>query len=329
MKRVISFLLITIMAVSLFAGCGAAGNTETTGDANAEATFPTLAEPVFSKEALQGKKVIFFGNSFTYYGNCVQTKGQSVWWQSERVDDNGYFYQICRANGVDVSVTNFTFGGHTLKDIYSGDCQADRGHNGLNHLDHLTDRNYDYVVMQNGSKSADAGEILNECKPIMELFLKENPNTRFVFLVHHAVHSSNYAWRSTIKQLDEAGITVVDWGALVNDVLSGTTAVPGAVETYNKNSFIVNQSESDGFHPNLLTGYITAQMLYCALTGEKAVGQDYTCCMDQGVFTLFRAKYYTYDRNTNFENIFASAADMNGLQQLMDQYLEEKGYRNY
>lgn len=329
MKRVISFLLITIMAFSLFAGCGAAGNTETTEDAAAEATFPTLAEPVFSKEALQGKKVIFFGNSYTYYGKCVQDKGQTVFGQAEREGDRGYFYQICQANGVDVSVTNFTFGGHTLKDIYSGNCQADRGHDGLNHLEYLTDRNYDYVVMQNGSRSADVGEILNECKPIMEMFLEVNPNTRFVFLVHRAVHCDSYAWRSSVKELAEIGITVVDWGLLVNDVINGTTAVPGATQTYNKNSFIVNQSESDGFHPNLLTGYITAQMLYCAITGEKAEGQDYSCCVDQGVFTAYWAKYYQHDTNTNFREIFGSAADMKGLQQLMDQYLKEKKYLEY
>lgn len=330
MKRIISFISANFLILSLLAGCGVPASTQTTSPS----VESTTTEPVTGKDALNEKKVIFIGNSHTYYGKCVLEKGQSVWGLEQRTNDQGFFYQICKANGLEVSVTNFTFGGHTLKDFYSGNCDANRGHDGLNHLEYLTDRNYDYVILQNGSGSADIIKTLAECQPIMDLFTEVNPNTKFVFLVQHLVHSRNYVWRSSIKEMETAGVMVVDWGALINDVINGTTTVPGATLEYNKKSFIISKSESDGFHPNMLTGYITALMTYCAITGESAVGQDYSFCNDPTIhttfsFTAFQAKYYTHDRNTNFVDIFSSESDMNGLQQLIDRYLSEKGYRYY
>ena len=37
-----------------------------------------------------------------------------------------------------------------------------------------------------------------------------------------------------------------------------------------------------------------------------------------------KAKQYLFDTHTNFIEIFQSEADMKGLQQLVDRYLEEK-----
>ena len=323
LKRGVLMLLAGILLLLALAGCAY----------TAEDGVQKEEKALEGKVALEGKKVIFIGNSFTYYGKCVLDKDH-IFEQSRRTGDEGYFYQICKANGIDVDVTNFTFGGHQLKDFYSCDCAANRGHDGRDHMMDLVDRNYDYVILQNGTASADLDNILDECQPLMDAFLEENPNTKFVFLVQHWVHSTSHAWRSSIKDLEDAGIIVVDWGALVNDVINGTTAVPGATETYEQNSFIISKSEDDGFHPNMLTGYITALMTYCAITGESAVGQDYSFCGDVKVNRKFDIAdyirdYYTYNPETNFNTILESEADMNGLQQLIDQYLEEKAYRNY
>lgn len=322
MKMRFLAMLLAFVMLATMAGCTQTPPTETT-----EAT--QMAEPVTGKEALAGKKVIFIGNSFTYYGNCVLDKGVNELGLEKRINDQGYFYQVCRANGVQVSVTNFTFGGHQLSDFYTGKCAANRGHDGANHLQYLTDRNYDYVVLQQGSGGKDAEDILAECRPLMDLFLKVNPKTKFVFLVHHWAHIKNHSYLTNLKQLEEAGILVVDWGALVADVIDGTTAVPGATQTYDSNSFIISKSVSDGFHENLLAGYITAQMTYCAITGESAVGQDYSFCGNKEVhssfdFELFKAKQYLFQTQTNFIEIFNSESDMLGLQQLMDQYLNGK-----
>ena len=279
--------------------------------------------------------ILFIGNSFTWYGKCVLDKGQNAWSLTNRINDQGYFYQVCKANGVEASVTNFTFGGHQLSDWYSHKCDADRGHNGLDHLAFLTDRDYDYVVLQQGSAGSGTADILAECQPLMDLFREVNPDTQFVFLVHHRVHQTDTSYRSRIKELEAAGVLVVDWGKLVADVIDGTTQVPGATQTYNNNSFVIRKSESDGYHENMLGGYITAQMLYCAITGESAVGQDYSFCGDTSVnkafdFDKFLKEEYSYDNATsNFIEIFNSPEDMLGLQQLMDQYLAAKPYLNY
>ena len=292
----------------------------------------TLSE---RKSLPNGNKVIFFGNSRTFYGKCVIEDPVSVQTQAERTGNQGYFYQLCKANGYDVDVTNFTFGGHRLEDYYSETCTTNSSHH---HLGNLVDRDYDYVVMQEGSANRDAENILDTLQPLMDIFLEGNPNTKFVFLVTNNVHYSDYVWRSSIKELEEAGVIVVDWGALVNDLVNGDATVPGGTETYHKFSFTVNATADDGYHPNVLTGYITAQMLFSAITGESAVDQEYAYWNDPRANSSFnmdtyKKGMYAYDNtvpsNTNFEAIFKSPTEMTGLQQLIDLYLEEKGYREY
>lgn len=302
------------------ASCGVGVNTDTCS---------------IGKEALDNKRVIFFGNSFTFYGKCVVDKGQTVFSQSKRENDKGQFYQICKANGIDVSVTNFTFGGHSLEDQYSGCCGADRGHDGLTHLDYITDWNYDYVVLQNGSRSAKLDDVLNECKPLMDRFRAANPDVKFVFLIQHQAYFASYNWLPSVKNLEEAGVIVVDWGKLVYDIATGAVEVPGALQTYNKNSFVVAQSASDGYHQNLLGGYITALAAYCAITGEKAEGQvisygENDAILGADAVAAYKEKYYkpdannTYDYSTNFDAILASPEDMLGIQKLIDQYITEQ-----
>lgn len=69
-------------------------------------------------------------------------------------------------------------------------------------------------------------------------------------------------------------------------------------------------------------------MAYCAITGESAVGQEYSFCSDASIHNEFDfdyniKTYYTYDNaTTNFPKIFDSKSDMKGLQQLADEYLK-------
>ena len=119
---------------------------------------------------------------------------------------------------------------------------------------------------------------------------------------------------------------------------AGGTQVPGGTIEYRPNSFMVSQ-EGDSYHPNVLTGYLFALMTYCAITGESSVGQPYDFCYDESnaVYPItdryevgnFKTKHYTYDnpntdfdeRNTNFVEIFNSSADMAGLQELVNSYV--------
>lgn len=46
---------------------------------------------------LDGKKIIFIGDSFVFYGQTVLEKSQSVLSDGKRTNDHGYFYQLCKA----------------------------------------------------------------------------------------------------------------------------------------------------------------------------------------------------------------------------------------
>ncbi len=296
---------------------------------------------------LEGKRIIFIGDSFVYYGQTVLEKSQSVLEQSARENDHGYFYQLCRANGIEVSVTNWTLGGHGLANHCAESCAADRGCDGENHLSYLLDRYYDYVVISGGRASSTTAESHFACiEQLMDVFRSVNPNAKFLYLVSSGAHNVSVNPTLPVNILnnldvleDKYGFTIVDWGAIVADIISGAVSVPGATESYNKNSFAVHWSATDGYHPNQLAGYITTLMTYCAITGESAVGQTYDFWNDTSLKPVglkdyffdadaFVAKYYTKGE-TNYPAIFASPADMLGLQQLVDRYLAEKSYRDY
>lgn len=257
--------------------------------------------------SLQGKKVMFIGNSMIYYGNCVITGDQNV-------PDKGYFYQLCKANGENCMVTDCTFGSHGLRE-FIGKCDSD--HHGVDHLSSYNLSQYDYVIMCQVTEKDGLTAI---CKQIMKRFT--NPKTKFIYLCCTYTYQQNH--QSVIRQLPDmqaAGITVVNFGELCYNVWKGNTKVPGSSLDYNKESFIINAKDAN--HPNMLTGYIEALMCYCAITGKSAVGQPYKFCTDTSISSSFNMKsfissHYT-NKPTNMDKIFASEADMLGLQQLIDQ----------
>lgn len=312
-------------------------NTEQFSDTQSTADTPKpQPEPV----SLDGKKIIFVGNSFIYYGQTVLEKKQTVLTQEQRNNDKGYFYQLCKTNGDEVSVTNWTFGGHSLDHLFGGNCSANRGCDGVDHLSYLTDRNYDYVVISEGSGARCNDPFVEQMEKVMKIFREANPDVKFVYLCNAAPYGISSATDKTYRQtnilnhlkvLESQGVIIADWGKLVTDIINGTAAVPNATQEYNQNSFIIRKSAADGYHPNLLTGYITSLMAYCAITGRSATDQSYDFCATTGSsFISFQSKYYTYgNATTNFRDIFASDSDMKGIQQLIDKYLSEKAYLNY
>lgn len=351
MKKLIS-LFSLLLCLTILAGCttpapavngstdagteeGSLPSTQATTESTTEET-PTQKDP--EGTTLDGKKIIFIGDSFVYYGQTVLEKSQSYLTQASRENDKGYFYQLCKANGENVSVTNFTFGGHGLTSFCSGKCNTEKVCKGEDHFSYLTDRNYDYVIVSGERASSTTTEsFLGNIRFIMEMFQAANPNVKFVYLVSSGAHNVSVSPTfpvnilNNLKTIEEWGFTVVDWGKLVSDVIKGDTVVPGALQSYNKNSFAVCKSAADGYHPNQLAGYITTLMTYCAITGKSAVGQTYDFAETAWrTFDEFKSKYYTYNgATTNYPEIFKSEQDMRGIQELIDRYLEEKSYRNY
>lgn len=253
--------------------------------------------------SLDGAKAIFIGNSYIYYGNCVI-------YGNETQSDIGYFHQICKANGDDVTVYDYTFGGKDAKWIYD------------NHLINTTEEfrnSIDYVFISESIRNT--SDIVERVNLVGDLF----PNAKKkIFLNHASSAQGNEAQVvSGLEALAAEGYLIANWGSLVYDVWRGALKVPNATCSYDKNSFIVNKE--DTHHQNLLSGYITSQMAYCVVSGASALGQDYSFCGDSGInlrfgFEKFKQDFYN-PNSTNFDKIFNSPADMQGLQALMDQYI--------
>ena len=318
--RTFKMICVILCCLAVLAGCG----TPAAQPGETEAT--QMEETTQQTTDLNGKKFVFIGDSFTFTGRAVlQNTALS---ERERRYDTGYFYQICKANGDEVTVSNWTVGGKSLEALLTG------------YLPMYSDYNYDYVVISSGRNSSTTYEYLSGVLDrYIELFRKANPDVKFVFLVTSGAHNISIKesfpidWLNNLDKIEEKGFIVVDWGKLVADLARGEVSVPGGTLEYNNYSFVHHKSETDGFHPNQLAGYITALMTYCAITGESAQGQTYDFWCDASLSDQFNPQgyyKYAYTRgDSNYQDVFASSEEMAGIQKLIDQYLADKAFRNY
>ncbi len=257
----------------------------------------------FEIKGLDGAKVMFVGNSFLYYGYCTTTKNKIVF------DDRGYFYDVAKAMGDDVYVTAITYGGKGFKSLY--DILVDNYPNYYGKGSRMDDfYNQDFVILQQEGSNASSTEEYAE--KIMALF---PPETRFAFFIHHHNAQNNHTnvIRAAEKLRNEKGVIYISAGHMMVDVWKGNVKVPGATLTYNKNSFVVNHSDSH--HPNYLNGYLTALSCYYGLTGNSILD----CPHD---FVRTTMEYYT-KATSNYDKILASEADMRGLKQLVEEYIDK------
>lgn len=334
MKRRLILILSLILLVTCFVFTAVA--------LEADDGFLGVGEGI---SALDNSRVIFIGQAYTYSGNVIEKTGNSHVTQSVRTKNDGYFYRICKANGVkNISITDWAFSGHTVSSLFSGEtCKASGHTSGTNHLNDLTDKYYDYVVIQESNEGYEtAEEYYTLIKGVMDIFREANPNVKIYYILHNVVYTSySSEWRRSVELIEDEGATIVDWGSLVVDVYSGNVAVPGATLSYNRNSFCVSQSSSSRSNPNLVSGYLYSLMTYCAITGETPVGQPWAFAKTYtGDYSLssYTTDYYKYDDPdtadvdesvTNMTAIFNSDADMTGLQTLAAEYLTKKNWESY
>ncbi len=292
----------------------------------------TEMEEIKEKVSLDGKRVIFIGNSYVYHGRTVMTAASSVMTQAERENDKGFFYQLCKENGYEVNVTNWTFGGHGLADFFGAPCaHASSACRGTRHEYELKNRYYDYVFVSPGGGDRQASTLADDFDYIIKFFKEANPDVKIVCLANLGCHGYSsfftdlpaiYNYYTTLA---DKGVIIADWGGLVYRIMHGIWGVPGGSQSYGKYTFIVK----DGYHPNMLAGYIATLMAYCAVTGESAVGQPYGFCNNVRVnpafsFNNYIKANYTDDKITNFDDVFKSEGDMKGIGELVDKYIAEK-----
>ena len=307
------------------------GNNENSG--SNEGGDSNITEPSTPTPDTTPKKAIFIGNSFIYWGGCVtflknDDSNESI---RQAGGDKGYFNEICKANGLNIDVYNYTYGGKNLNWIYENKLKS----KSKAFLD-----SFDYVFISEAGQNESSFK--NTVKKVAALFTNAE---EIVYLAHEYTFSTNAT--NIINALDDLardGFKIVAWGALVNDVYNGIVTVPNATLTYNKNTFIKNASGSekmssnaavislsgygDSLHPNPLSGYITAQMCFSVITGISAIGQKYDFCWDKTIapqYDLQNFLTYQYGKNqtSNFIEVFNSSADMLGLQTLMDEYIKK------
>ena len=265
------------------------------------------------------RKAIFIGNSFIYYGGCVEFGGQGR-------ADSGLFHTICAANGFPVEVYDCTYGGHDLRDFTSEGCANEARHKhgeyggcegvGKDLLGGLDLSSFDYVFISEAGK--DDEHFLEDFNKVKDRF--KNPRTRFFYLSHPYTYMQGH--RNILDRfpdLEKEGVKIVEWGRLVADLATGAVAIPGSTLRYDRNTFIKNRG--DNFHENPLGGYITAQMAFCAMSGLPAQGQEYSFCGSVVDFGRFVAEHYESPSDTDFEDVFLSGRDMQEIQKLMDKYL--------
>lgn len=282
-----------------------------------------------SSETMSNKKAIFIGNSFIYWGGCVTfiTNDEANDAIRAQGGDKGYFNEVCKANGVNIDVYNYTYGGQSLSWVYN---------NKLKNLDKTFLDSIDYVFI---SEAGGADEnFLTTVNSIISLF----PNAeQTAYLCHEfAYRTDDTKAIDNLPALAEKGVKIIAWGELVCDVYNGKVEVPGATLEYNRNSFVKHSTgtmpenaavtslsgNGDSHHQNPLAGYITAQMCFSAISGVACEGQTYSFCSDKTIAPQYDLQnflecQYNNGQTSNFIEIFNSPADMLGLQKLMDSYL--------
>ena len=324
MKKLFALVMSAALLLGLCA-CGNAGAAETT-----DTTDTTAA----AKGPLDGKKVIFIGNSHTYVGNVVTQVYNKNPKQDARSNNKGIFYLLCQQMGSEVEVTNWTFSSHGLSSIFGESCKVEGDCFGINHAEHLVDRYFDYVVIQPGVGDASEATIAEDIDMVVEFFKEVNPDVKFVLLGNASVYGNNKTSKpypgitGYYKTLAEKGFIMADWGGLVNDLIHGTVTPAGSQITYNKNCFIIK----DGFHPNYLSGYIASVMTYCAITGEKAADIPGTM-FQEGPMVIaldshLEKSYANPEFDTNCRIILTTQTELEAIHQLIDQYLADKPYMN-
>ncbi len=259
----------------------------------------------YETSALDGGRVMFIGNSFLYYGQCVSsvaTKNQII------EGDKGYFYQVAQAMGDEVDVTAVTWGGAGFTSLYKTLLKEHPNAYGSAKMDEFYDQ--DYVILQ--QEGSNASSTYSGAKDIMALF---PPETKFAFFIHHHNAQNNHTnvLNAATKLRDEEGVLYIPSGHMMYDVWMQKVEVPGATLKFSKNSFVVNWSDSH--HPNYLNGYLTALSTYYAITARSIVDVPHD-------FVKNTMEYYTKAKS-NYDQILASDADMLGLKQLTEEYVRK------
>jgi hypothetical protein len=166
------------------------------------------------------------------------------------------------------------------------------------------------VLQQSGDCIAQTYE---DAQLIMSLF---TPETKFGFYIttYDAFHSFTPSFEAASKIRDAGGV-YIPLGHMIDDIIKDKANDFSGRLDYDKNSFVVCR-EHDKFHPNTLTGYLTALSTYCAFTQRDMSGAEHSFVKAMG------EEFYTLGES-NHEAIIASNNEMSALKALTLKYCKE------
>lgn len=274
-------------------------------------------------KALDGKKVLFAGNANLYHSRVVINNKTLD--QESRTDVQGAFYQLCKSNGLDVTITNWCFANHKIADVFGGKpCTVSGTCKDEIHENYLTDKNYDYVVLS----PSEGEDITESIDYIMNFFKEANPDTEFILLgsaMQYGFNKTGEIYEEVISKyesLEKKGVKTADWGKVAAD--SVKYGVEGVSDYFDNYSYVVK----DGVNPNLLAGFTAQIMAYCAITGEKAQNQPHDFYFDTQLVPdidipgYVEYYYYNGDKDTISGKIFDSEESMDAFKKFIDQHMD-------
>jgi len=209
-------------------------------------------ESVNNNPVAEGVKVLFIGNSLTFYN-----------------DVPGTFANFCSLSGKQVFVGKSLIGGASLQD-HSLSVQT---------TDLIFQYQWDYVVIQGGSYTAAYPEYFHEAyQPALLLknFIKaNNSDTDIIFFMGFSAADSVEAIFSGIGYNEMQNL--IDSGAhLMADSLGFMIAPVGAAwRTVYNNRPDIMLYDYDGIHPSPAGSYLEASVYYGTIFRESCVGLNY------------------------------------------------------
>lgn len=286
----------------------------------------SLSQEAMEVHTLSGKNFIVCANSMVYYGGLVEYGSQSR-------EDTGMFYQMLKDYGfTDYKVIDCTYGNHSLSDYTEAGCKTahkDCPGVGVDLLKDIDLKSIDYVIISEAGN--DNSNFYSDAMTLYGRFTSVNPNVKLVYINHiYSVYKGHTNILTQLEKLHKAGVTIVNCGQLAYDIYTGAVAVPGGSVKYKDRYTFCNHNGSDTHHPNPLMGYIMTQMLYVAVSGDNAADPDWNNLIKKCKYSSspipyndYYSTYYPTPAEVPYMTVIDNAAEMNGIQQLIPQYIDK------
>ena len=294
MKNTVSIILVLSMLVCLFgfSSCNTdnaadqpidtSENTSTDAptdltDAPTDSTDkPTEAtdKPSGEPEADKKYRVLFIGNSFTFYNNMPMT-----------------FAQICKAAGINVEVKSITNGGHKLEEFADvNDEYGDKVYDELNRGE-----KYDYVILQeqSGRPISNPASFYDGARDLATLVNANGAELWFYQTWGYKEGYSKLPTHGGTTEIMELKLRAA-YDAIASEVGAGVAHVGIAMyDLHSNDEFTPNLYNSDLYHPSEYGSALAAWTIFASIFEIDPMTVDFDGGIDKKELEMIKdAAYY-------------------------------------